>query len=198
MSVATSSFFSTYAQLIQLESPAPADAFFTTEDYHKIDSLGPTLPKLPYDLPAANTDTSSNDDVVTVNVKSIKPPFKFATLLNGVPLSSSIYKIKTRLVDEVDALKSAGAAAGDLKVMVKAKVVADSTLLLALVVGDADISFTVLVSAPKAKSVEPAVEAPAEKASVSAATWLKILDLLAADLGDDAAQAALAKFKTVL
>lgn len=198
MSVATSSFFSTYAQLLKLAPDAPADSFYGTDDYYKIETLGPTLPKFPYPFPAQSEGKSESEDVVTINVKSIKPPFKFSTLLHGILLSQSIYKVKTKLVEEVDVLKNAGVSPGDLKVMIKAKVVSDATVLSSLISGDSDISFTVMVSAPKPKSVEPAVEAPKEAATVSVASWLKIQDILAGDLGADAARAALEKFKNAL
>ncbi|SGZ57628.1 CIC11C00000003033 [Sungouiella intermedia] len=200
MSVATSSFFSTYAQLINLAPDAPSDAFYGTDDYNKIDTLGPSLPKLPYVFPQASDAISENEDVVTVNVKSIKPPLKFSTLLNGIPLGYSIYKVKTKLVEDVDVLKNAGSTPGDLKVMIKAKVVSDATVLSSLISGDAEISFTVMVSAPKPKAVDPAEEVPVanENATVSVASWQKIYDILVADLGDVEAKAALEKFRNAL
>ncbi|SGZ56779.1 CIC11C00000002685 [Sungouiella intermedia] len=200
MSVATSSFFSTYAQLINLAPDAPSDAFYGTDDYNKIDTLGPSLPKLPYVFPQASDAISENEDVVTVIVKSIKPPFKFSTLLNGIPLGYSIYKVKTKLVEDVDVLKNAGSTPGDLKVMIKAKVVSDATVLSSLISGDAEISFTVMVSAPKPKAVDPAEEVPVanENATVSVASWQKIYDILVADLGDVEAKAALEKFRNAL
>lgn len=199
MSVATSSFFSTYAQLIQLETDAAPDSFYGTEDYHKIDSLGPTLPKLSWALPLPEAQDSATEDIVTVSVKSIKPQYKFSTLL-GVPLNSTIYKVKTRLVEEIEVLKNGNVAPSDLKVMVKAKVVADSTVLSSLTSGD--ISFTVLVSAPKkeatpapaATSDDPVSDLPLK--TISEATWQKIHELLLVDLGSDA-QAVLEKFKSV-
>lgn len=198
MSVATNTFFNAYAQLIALAPDAPSDTFYGTEDYNKLESLGPTLPKLPYLLPLTAVE-SKNEDLVTVNVKSIKPPFKFATLLAGVSLGQSIYKIKTTLVEVEDILKNAGVSPGDLKFMIKAKVVSDSTLLSSLVSGDSDISLTVLVSTPtNAKSVEPPVDSPKEASTVSAATWVKIYELLAADLGTEDAKSALEKFKTLV
>lgn len=200
MSVATSSFFSTYAQLINLAPDAPSDAFYGTDDYNKIDTLGPSLPKLPYVFPQSSDAISENEDVVTVIVKSIKPPFKFSTLLNGIPLGYSIYKVKTKLVEDVDVLKNAGSTPGDLKVMIKAKVVSDATVLSSLISGDAEISFTVMVSAPKPKAVDPAEEVPVanENATVSVASWQKIYDILVADLGDVEAKAALEKFRNAL
>jgi len=200
MSVATSSFFSTYAQLINLAPDAPSDAFYGTDDYNKIDTLGPSLPKLPYVFPQASDAISENEDVVTVNVKSIKPPLKFSTLLNGIPLGYSIYKVKTKLVEDVDVLKNAGSTPGDLKVMIKAKVVSDATVLSSLISGDAEISFTVMVSAPKPKAVDPAEEVPVanENATISVASWQKIYDILVADLGDVEAKAALEKFRNAL
>lgn len=201
MSVATTSFFNTYAQLIQSESDAAAGSFYGTEDYNKLESLGPTLPKLPYQLPSFSADESNAEDVVTVNVKSIKPPFKFSTQLTGVSLGQSVYKIKSTLVEEVDVLKNAGAGPGDLKFMIKAKVVSDLTVLSSLAVGDGDISFTVLVSAPaKAASEEPAVETPSATptpSTVRAATWQKIFDLLAVDIGAEKAKATVEKFKSI-
>lgn len=198
MSVATSSFFSTYAQLLSLAPDAPADSFYGTDDYNKIETLGPTLPKFPYPFPAQSEEKSESEDVVTINVKSIKPPFKFSTLLHGILLGQSIYKVKTKLVEEVDVLKNAGVSPADLKIMIKAKVVSDGTVLSSLVSGDSDISFTVMVSAPKPKSVEPAAEASMEAATVSVASWLKIQDILAGDLGAEAARVALEKFKNAL
>lgn len=196
MSVATTTFFSTYAQFIALAPDAPADTFYGTEDYSKLESLGPTLPKLPYPLPQLSAESTASEKSVTINVKSIKPPFKFATQLTGVPVGQSVYKVKTQLVEEVDVLRNAGATAGDLKIMIKAKVVSDSTVLSSLVSDDSDLTFTVMVSAPAKPKDEPPVEAPVAR-TVSNSTWQKIHELLAADLGAEDARAALERFKSV-
>lgn len=202
MSAATSSFFSTYAQLIALAPDAPADTFYGTDEYNKIDTLGPSLPRLPHLFPQQKGDNSDNEDVVTIKVKSIKPPFTFSTVLHGIPLSYSIYKIKTKLVEEMDVLKNAGASPGDLKLMIKAKVVSDATVLSSLNSVGAEINFTVMVSAPKPKKVDAVdavdlAEVPKE-ATISVASWVKIGDILEGDLGAEAAKVALEKFKKAL
>lgn len=197
MSVATAPFFNTYAQLVLLAPAAPADSFYSTEDYSKLQSLGPSLPKLPYPVPAAEAKGAS-DASVSVALKSIRPPYKFSTLLT-VSLSDSVYKVKSELVESVEALKAAGASPANLKFMIKSKVLTDTTAISSLTEGE-DLAITVMVAAPTASATSPADPEPeiASAPTVAPATWAKIGDLLAADIGEEAANAALAKFRTVV
>lgn len=186
------SFFNTYAQRISLASDAPQDAFYSTDEYSRLDTLGPSFPRLPYALPRA-TPASVEHDSVDIVLKSIKPPFKFTTTLQAVPESTSVYRIKTQLVASVAVLADAGAQPADLKFMVKSKVLSDATQLAA-VPRDGPLAITVMVTPP----VAPAKRAVLPEAPlVAPATWEKIYTLLAGDLGAEAAKDALAKFKAV-
>lgn len=194
MSVAPpKSFFSTYAQLISLSEDASADSFYSTEDYSRLESLGPSLPKIPYPLPQSQAATNAADEVIVVNVKSIKPPFKFSVLMSGIPLSQSVFKVKSQLVQEVPILKDAGASPANLKLMIKAKVLSDSTLLSAVAAGQEEISILAMVSAPE-KPVESATTTES-KPEISDNTWTLIQELLEKDLGEELAQSTLKRFK---
>lgn len=195
MSVATpKSFFSTYAKLISLSEDASADSFYSTEDYARLESLGPSLPKIPFPLPQHQGSTSLADEIIVINVKSIKPPFKFSVLLAGVPLSQSVFKVKSQLVQEVPVLKEAGASPANIKLMIKAKVLSDSTLLSAIAGGQEELSMIAMVSPPE-KPVESVPVKAETKAEISKNTWNLIHDLLTKDLGEELAQSTVKRFK---
>lgn len=196
MSVAPpKSFFSTYAQLISLSEDASADSFYSTEDYSRLESLGPSLPKIPFPLPQSQVSAPLANEVILVNVKSIKPPFKFSVLLAGLPLSQSVFKVKSQLVQEVPILKDAGASPANLKLMIKAKVLSDSTLLSAIASGQDEISIIAMVSPPE-KPVESTPATPETKAEISDRTWSLIQELLAKDLGEELAHSTVKRFKS--
>lgn len=194
-------FVTTYSQLISLSPDAEASTFYSTEDYLKLLTLGPSLPALNYPLPSG-THQEAQETTISIQFKSIKPPFRFTSTLTGVSPALSIYKIKCELVEEIDALKQAGAQPSNLKFMVKSKVLTDTTT--ANVLGDGAV-VTVMVSQPvpsdkieataeSTESKEPEIEAPKV---VTERTWNEIETLLCSDLGPESAQAAVAKWKQV-
>lgn len=189
MALVQKQFFSTYAQLISLSSDAPADSFYGTEDYSKLESLGPTLPKIAYALPKSEQAEADSSEVV-LNVKSIRPPFKFSTQLS-VSVSQTVYKVKSELAVSVPALKEAGVTAANLKLMVKAKVLSDTTVFSSLASSGDELAITVMVSPPA-----PVTEKAPEPV-VSGATWLKIYELVEADIGPERAKSTVEKFKSV-
>lgn len=199
MSVVTpKSFFSTYAQLISLSSDVSQESFYGTEDYAKLESLGPSLPKLAFPLPQAKDGTEEKMETVPVAIKSIKPPIKLAVSLNGVTPSQSIYKIKTQLVEDVPDLKNAGVSPANIKLMIKGKVLTDSTLISAVSANHEELSMIAMVSAPSKsgeKQEEQPVAAETPSREVRSATWSKIYDLLVGDLGEDLAESTLKRFK---
>lgn len=185
------SFTSTYLQLILLSNDASPDKFLTTDGYGQLESLGPSLPVIKSTLPRSQ---SSGGGSVTVNFKSIKPPYKFTAVLNNVPLSHSVYRIKQDLIEAVESL--AGFEPANFKFMIKGKVLLDTTALSAITTED--VSVMVLVSPPTKKDPvpEPEVVPVQEKVVVLAATWAKIGEILQADLGE-AGNAVLAKLQSV-
>lgn len=201
----SASFVSTYSQLIDLSPEAPADKFYSPEEYYKLESLGPSLPKLKYPIPSLDTDSSAKKSIEVV-LKSIRPPYKFSTTLADVSLSQTVYGVKTHVVESVETLRSAGVTALDLKFMIKSKVLTDTTALSSLVLLEPQLAITVMVSAPAApkpsadvtmKDAEddPVVSAPP---AISSATWVKIEQALAADLGAPEAAKVLARFKSTV
>lgn len=185
-------FTSTFLQLINLSNNASPDTFYSTDSYNKLASLGPTLPEIKAPFP--QFDEAATGGAVKITFKSIKPPYKFSTEVEKVPLSNSIYKIKSDLIESLPELKLAAVEPTDLKFMIKGKVIQDSSILSAVPNLTENVSFMVMVSAPKPKEQTPApaelddiVSVPdATKAVVSQLTWKKIHDLLKQDLGDQA------------
>ncbi|KAF8002871.1 hypothetical protein HF325_002116 [Metschnikowia pulcherrima] len=186
-------FCRTYSQLINLSPDAAADSFYSTEDYNKLGSLGPTLPRLEYAFPKG-TNSSSADASVSIQLKSI--------------LSLSVYKVKELLISAVDTLSLAGVTPSNLKFMIKSKVLTDTTTISSLVQEGTAISITVMVSAPAAPakpskttdltsdiSADPSESVPL---SLSAETWAKIQDVLMADVGAENGAIYLEKFKSVV
>lgn len=206
MSVVTTSFNSAYLELIGMSNDAPADSFYSTSDYPKLQSLGPSLPKVAVPLPRTAVETQAAK-TLTLSFKSIKPPYKFNTQLSNVPESISIYKLKNDLIESLPVLKEANIASSDIKFLVKGKVIADTSTLANL--GD-DISFMCMVSAPKPAESKPAPvdEDPLDDiadtvpvttpslALLLASTWQKIESVLIEDLGKESATIALSKLQT--
>lgn len=199
-------FFTSYAQLIALQPNAPPETFYSTEDYHKLKSLGPSLPQVPSGFPKASA-SSAQGETSKITFKSIKPPYKFNSTLE-IPLDLTVFNIKSQLAESVQILKDAGISASDLKLMLKAKVLTDSTQISSVAKPNEELAITVMVSAPtstpKAATQSPdtpAAEDPAEAAAepvVTEATWAKIGLLLALDIGPERAQKAVAQFKTLV
>ncbi|KAL7662611.1 Ubiquitin-like domain-containing protein [[Candida] zeylanoides] len=205
------SFPRAYLELIALSDDAPADRFFSTADYGKVETLGPSLPPIKLPLPAASARAASRR--LTVACKSIKPPYKFSTTLADVPDTRAVFELKADLVAAVEALRDAAPA--DLKLLLKGKVLQDTATLASVATGS-ELSLMCVVSrpAPAAAAADPAAADPAAadpaaadpaaaaapaaappSSAVRDATWAQIESLLAADVGDAPASAAVKKFK---
>lgn len=192
-------FVSTFLQLINLSADAPSNTFLSTDDYNKLESLGPSLPKIKASLPKGGEDDQASNKAVTLNFKSIKPPYKFSTQLSDVPLTHSIYKVKTDLIDSVSNLKDTNVSTTDLKLMIKGKVIQDSTILSSVPSVTDGLTFMVMVSTPISNS-QPEASTPVKEPSkdlddsvsvpnpdegkleISPSTWNKLHQVLLNDL----------------
>ena len=203
-------FASKFLQLIGLSADAKSDQFYSTADYHKLSSLGPSLPKIKVTLPKGKSaQTSTTENTTEVSLKSIKPPFKFSTQLSKVPVSHTIYKMKSDLIESLPLLKDANVKPTHLKLLVKGKVIQDTASLVSLVNEGQAISFMCMVNQPtsepdntadptddKIEDVIP-VDVSNNSLVVSEDTWAKIYKVLVEDLGsEDLANKALAKLKS--
>lgn len=189
-------FVKTYAQLIRLSPEAPPDKFYSTDDYRKLQTLGPSLPALPYPLPV-DQGTVTDESTTTLKLKSIRPPYKFSVELAMVSASLSIYKVKCQLIEEVEVLRVAAVKPSNLKFMARSKILTDTTTVGML--GD-HVSITVMVSNPASQDVtsvasEAAGLEPELPRVVSNQTWDQIEALLVPDLGREKAKSAVAKWK---
>ncbi|RCK64963.1 Ubiquitin-like protein MDY2 [Candida viswanathii] len=182
-------FIDTYLQLMQLAKNEPLDKFNSTQDYNKLESLGPSLPKFTYNFPTVERK-SVQVSTADLKFKSIKPPFKFQVELTGIPVNYTIYKVKEKLIESVEALQ--GVTPADLKLLVKSKVVQDSTVLSTL----EDTSFNCMVSAPKVVKQEEVAPAVVAGPTIS---WDKIHDIILHDVKDDTrAKEIVDRFKSTI
>lgn len=154
-------FFTAYAQLIALLPNRDAP-------HSPVASLGPLLPKLAAPMPGEKPKKTKD-----VAFRSIKPPYKFTHSVS-VNESTTVFALKQRLVEDVAALATDNIPASNIKFMLKAKVLADTTPVLAI-----EGAVTVMVTKPEVKVEEPR--------GITEATWSKIEELLARDVGDAAA-----------
>ncbi|EER30859.1 conserved hypothetical protein [Candida tropicalis MYA-3404] len=186
-------FIDTYLELMKLSKNEPLDKFNSTQDYNKLESLGPSLPKFTYKFPTPE-GKSEQVSTVTLKFKSIKPPYKFSTELSEIPSNYTIYKVKVKLIQTVDILK--GLTPADLKLLVKSKVVQDSAVVSTL----DDTSFNCMVSAPKVVKQEEKEIDPETSTIVSPTiSWDKIYDIILQDVKDDTkAKQILDKFKSTI
>lgn len=186
-------FIDTYLELMKLSKNEPLDKFNSTQDYNKLESLGPSLPKFTYKFPTPE-GKSEQVSTVTLKFKSIKPPYKFLTELSEIPSNYTIYKVKVKLIQTVDILK--GLTPADLKLLVKSKVVQDSAVVSTL----DDTSFNCMVSAPKVVKQEEKEIDPETSTIVSPTiSWDKIYDIILQDVKDDTkAKQILDKFKSTI
>lgn len=196
-----STFVKTYLNLVTLSLDKPTSEFYSTTDYAKLTTLGPSLPLLKFPFPkASDAGDLEAEKRVSVLFKSIKPPFKFAAELE-VPVLLLVHRVKQLLIAAVPSLTEGKVEPHDLKVLIKSKVASDSSLLSAVVPEDATaVSATVMVSAPKPVETKAAAERfydPEVSPVVTDATWKTIAEALAKDIGADAAGQLVAKFKTV-
>lgn len=199
-SMSESTFVKTYLNLVTLSLDKPTSEFYSTTDYAKLTTLGPSLPLLKFPFPkASDAGDLEAEKRVSVLFKSIKPPFKFAAELE-VPVLLLVHRVKQLLIAAVPSLTEGKVEPHDLKVLIKSKVASDSSLLSAVVPEDATaVSATVMVSAPKPVETKAAAESDDPEVSpvVTDATWKTIAEALAKDIGADAAGQLVAKFKTV-
>lgn len=191
-------FAKTYLQLISLSDNVLPDQFYSTSDYSKLESLGPSLPTMKLPFPEVRSKGEDELETVRLQFKSIRPPFKFSSELSGVSTSETIYKVKTTLIDQVEILKSNNVLVGDLKLMMKSKVAQDSATIKSLL-GDKidDISFNVMVSPPQVKPQVDEDPEIVEPTTILGKTWEAIYQVLKNDLGDSKANEVLAKFKSI-
>ncbi|CAK9441789.1 uncharacterized protein LODBEIA_P56570 [Lodderomyces beijingensis] len=199
-------FVSTFVELMGLSKDAAPSQFYSTSDYNKLPSLGPSLPKFSYKFPHSSQAPAAaaavhNTSPINLNFKSIKPPHKFSASLQ-VPANFTIYKVKQLLIHSVETLRNARLDPSGVKLMVKSKVLSDTTTLASLLSSDdqAELSFSCLVvssgsantttKAPVAgKSEEQDPEQDLEDGAgpssiISSATWSKIAGLLSGDVKD--------------
>ncbi|KAI5956551.1 hypothetical protein KGF54_001026 [Candida jiufengensis] len=199
-------FVKTYVELMELSKNAPFDQFYSTHDYNKLSSLGPSLPKFKYNFPTTSTDQSFTDETPKIaKFKSIKPPFKFSTELKVSP-NESIYKIKSNLIESIETLKSSNIKPRDLKLMVKSKVAQDSATLSTLIGDNQEISFNCVISnipsTTTTKEPEPVIPTSNDDPEVeqpfalSSTAWSKIYEIILKDINDPAkAKALVHKFQ---
>lgn len=201
MSQTEQQFVSTYTQLISLSSSAPTNTFNFVGDYHKLESLGPSLPILKVEFPSEKQQIHSKSSTITLNFKSIKPPFKFTHSLEA-NTNQSIYKVKSDLISAVETLKNAGVQPGDIKFLVKGKVYQDTASLSLF--SEPEVSFMCMVSAPSSSSVakgDDPDDVPVEDVlfaslkTISSETWNEIVKLLVKDLDETQAKALVEKWK---
>ncbi|KAK6458799.1 uncharacterized protein RJT20DRAFT_123890 [Scheffersomyces xylosifermentans] len=197
-------FVKTYLQLINLSNNAPVDKFNSTADYHKLESLGPSLPRFKLDLPKGGS-TEDTERTVTLKFKSIKPPFKFTTDLVNIPISSTVYKIKSDLIEAVPTLKDAGVTPANLKLLLKSKVVQDTSTISSLPNLESEVSFNCMVLAPAPgaethkETNNSTVESdpiPIIPIEIKQSTWNKIHEILKEDLGEKQAKEAFTKLQS--
>lgn len=191
-------FASKFLQLITLSADAKSDQFYSTADYHKLSSLGPSLSKIEVTLPRGkSTQSNTTEDVAEISLKSIKPPFKFSTQLSKVPVSHTIYKVKSDLIESLPLLKDANVRPTHLKLLVKGKVIQDTSSLVSLVNEDKAISFMCMVNQttsepdntadPTDDKIDEVIPIHSESKSlvVSEDAWAKIYKVLVEDLGSE-------------
>ncbi|KAG7196158.1 uncharacterized protein KQ657_000170 [Scheffersomyces spartinae] len=194
-------FVSKYVQLLGLATPLTPDNFNSVSDYSKVQSLGPSLPKVNTPLPNKE-QSEKKDSFININFKSIKPPFKFTTSLNEYSSSHSIYKTKLDLIASLPLLKDAHVAPKHIKLLLKGKVLHDLSLLSSLNL-DQDLSFTCMVATPEIEqsaSLETVdtQEKTDEKSPINilSETWTKIQEALLLELNTEDATTVLSKFKS--
>ncbi|ODQ77093.1 hypothetical protein BABINDRAFT_163826 [Babjeviella inositovora NRRL Y-12698] len=156
---AESQFISPFLQLLSLSGQPSIYTDTFQQDLSKIQSLGPSLPKLSTDAKKPKLSKSTEDDkVVNLTIKSIKPP-KFNQIISA-STSTTIYTIKEQLIAEAEEL--AGTQVEQLKFLIKGKVIADSTVLDALATDTNKLSFMCMIGKPTTGLV-PAAETVAHE-----------------------------------
>lgn len=166
------------------------------KDLNELERLGVNLPKLPnakrplnhleqagVEVGAGsssqkNSSESSNvNKLIKVGVKSIKPP-RFNTEIE-CPIKNTIHEVKQQLIESENL---AGLQPTEIKLLLKGKVISDSTLLDSLITDELDIKFTAMINKSAAsQSAAPAEQTPVPETPSGSATsipWEDILKLL--------------------
>lgn len=184
-------FVQTYVQLMGLSENSPPSQFYSTHDYDKLQSLGPSLPKFTYKFPTSVGNKAEGESTVKLKFKSIKPPYKISYEFDA-STTSSIYKIKSRLINDVDNLASAGITPKDVKLMLKSKVVQDTSTLTTLIGENMELSFNCIITPPTSKQVNTTPSKakeepePAIPTTLSTAALEQIQKIIKQDIADPA------------
>lgn len=142
---------------------------------------------------------------IRLKFKSIKPPFKFNIEFDSNS-SNTVYQIKGELLSHIakQDSKFSGIQADQVKLLVKSKVPQDSVALVDLEgLKDDVVSFMVVVDGSKANPPATPVDAepesdilaPQGKIEISDILWQRIGQVLAGELGEPSASAAIEKLK---
>ena len=210
-------FANKLVQLLQVTDPgvvakqALADAF-KVESIAKIPTTF-TFPPLKHPfIPGVSTDAVSEDDGMECSVeftfKSLKQPKFNLNVVLDVKSNTTMFQVKTSLSKSLkeDENIRIDADPSDIKLMVRAKSLHDSENVFSVLdaAGSREkIALNVIIS--KFKAVED-VPVPAETTieantvtSISDAAWMKIEQLIQADLADEKRTAdVMSKFKMAL
>ncbi|CAL9728054.1 ubiquitin-like protein Mdy2p [Monosporozyma unispora] len=114
----------------------------------EIKSLGVALPPLKYKYnpkKRVHKDASSNNDKVKLTLKSVRPPK--LSLEHEFNVEETVLQVKEFIKEQEDTIKQLG----QLKLLVKGKVLHDSTLLVDLPVKTENVLINVMVSKPVAE-----------------------------------------------
>ncbi|ODV96962.1 hypothetical protein PACTADRAFT_32461 [Pachysolen tannophilus NRRL Y-2460] len=124
--------------LLNLTVPIPKYNDDYSRDLKQVSSLGITLAKIPnlnnFQFQKNSNEISNNNQERQIEVffKSIKPPLKFTHKLNCTG-SSTIYKLKEDLINNLDLLKLNSISISCLKFLIKGKVINDNVFLKDLI-----------------------------------------------------------------
>lgn len=177
-------FVSTYTKLMHLSANATSDQFYSTADYAKLSTLGPSLPLINLRMPDSIARQETSIANITVTIKSIKPPFKFMTpILEINPATCTVFKLKSQLIMSLRVIFKENLSEQDIKLMLKSKVLQDSTILLSL---DADLTTTVIgciVTAPTPVATNKA-ERSHNPGIIGERAWQRILSILKEEISD--------------
>ena len=210
-------FANKLVQLLQVTDPG-VEAKQALADAFKVESIAKiptafTFPPLKHPfVPGVSTDAVSEDDGMECSVeftfKSLKQPKFNLNVVLDVKSNTTMFQVKTSLSKSLkeDENIRIDADASDIKLMVRAKSLHDSENVFSVLdaAGSREkIALNVIIS--KFKAVED-VPVPAETTieantvpSISDATWMKIEQLIQADLADEKRTAdVINKFKMAL
>ena len=210
-------FANKLVQLLQVTDPG-VEAKQALADAFKVESIAKiptafTFPPLKHPfVPGVSTDAVSEDDGMECSVeftfKSLKQPKFNLNVVLDVKSNTTMFQVKTSLSKSLkeDENIRIDADASDIKLMVRAKSLHDSENVFSVLdaAGSREkIALNVIIS--KFKAVED-VPVPAKTTieantvpSISDATWMKIEQLIQADLADEKRTAdVINKFKMAL